>query len=325
MMQRRAAAVTGVMLSACAPQVAYAVREREIVRLDSVRRAPAVLAGGADPAALRMRFELPPGARQGPERWYLVRLRYRLWFERDSGPGFAWVTSDTNDRTAAQIEYTTARRGGRLSVRRTTVDLVHGERELRTHSGRDALTFTNHLPYAGVRAGTNTWTIRLEQTGRTRVRRLEVLGDSAIVQTRRTPFPLALTAALDGTRPHVGERFEIEVRLAAAPRRTIRDVAVRAHAQHRGVELLAPARRRVGDLTGRSRTVRFAFLARQPGAHAITLMARSDANDPNAGVQVEVLPAARATTAPATTWALVSLPALAMAGWLAVARRRRER
>jgi hypothetical protein len=235
------------------------------------------------------------------------------------------VTSDTNERTAAQIEYTATRRGGRLDVRRTTVDLTHGQRERRTRSRRDALTFTNYLPYAGVRPGPNTWTIRLEQAGAARVERMEVMGDTAIVATGRTPFPLALTVALEGRRPRVGERFTLRATLAARRGQLVDDVVVRARPQEGSeLELLGPAARRVGRVDGRRRTVRFTFRARRPGSRAITLVASSDANHPNAGVQVQVLPSARSAIALAPVWALTSIPAVAMAAWLVVSRRRRR-
>ncbi len=314
-----------LMLCACAPATADAAVEQEIVRLDTARHAPAVLVGGAGPKTLRVPFELPVGARQGPDSWYLVRLRYRVRFARDSGRGFAWVTSTTNDRTAAQIEYTTDRRRGRLSVRRTTVDLEHGQRERSSRSARDSLTFTNYLQYQGIRPGKNMWTIDLEQAGSARVERLEVLGDSAIVQTSRNPFPLTLTAAADRERPQIGERFTIKTVLTARPGQPVRDIVVRAlPPEGGGVEILGPAKRRIGRQDDRRRTVTFTARARLPGTHAITVVADSDANRPNANVQVEVRQATRATSAPATAWVLTLVPALTMAAWLVVSRRRQR-
>jgi hypothetical protein len=323
---RMAACVAGsCVLSACLPGAADAAVDQEIVRLDALRPTPVVLAGGAKPATLPMRFDLPAGAAQGPDRWYVVRLRYRLRFAPGSGRGLAWVTSDTNGRTAAQIEYTTSRRGGHLEVRRTTVDLTHGQRERRSRSPRDALTFTNYLQYAGIRPGPNTWTIRLEQAGAARVERMELMGDTAIVATDRTPFPLALTVALQGPRPRVGERFTLRATLAARRGQPVDDVVVRARLpEGTGLELLGSAARRVGRVDGRRRTVRFSFRARRAGNQAITLVAASDANHPNAGVEVEVLPTTRSVIAPARVWALTSIPALAMAAWLVVSRRRRR-
>ena len=151
------------------------------------------------------------------------------------------------------------------------------------------------------------------------------MGDTAIVETDRTPFPLALTVALEGPRPRVGERFTLRATLAARRERRVDDVAVRAQLpEGSGLELLGPAIRRVGKVEGRSRTVQFAFRARRPGRQSVTLVATSDANHPNAGVQVEVLLTTRAAIAPAAVWALASIPALTMAGWLVVSRRRRR-
>jgi hypothetical protein len=297
--------------------------ERELVTLDALTRAPAVLTGGARPAELALRFQLPAGAAQGPHRWYLVRLHYRLWFAGDSGRGLAWVMSDTNDRTAAQIEYTTTRRHGRLAVRRTTVDLTHGQRERPGRGPRDALTFTNYLQYEGVRPGSNTWTIRLEQAGAARVERLEVLGDTAILETDRTPFPLTLTASLDGDRPQAGERFAVTAIVAARPGRTVRDVVVQAQSQDGGPTLIGPAEHRIAHVSERARTVSFTFLAHEPGTYPIMLAAASSANDPNMSAEVQVLPSARATSAPTAVWVLASIPALAMVAWLVASRRRR--
>ncbi len=316
-----------VALALCAATAAPGVAaETEIVRLDASRAAPVVLEGGAHPAIVRMPFELPAGATQGPDRWYLVRLHYRLRFGADSGRGFAWVTSDTNGRTAAQIEYTTQRRGGRLRVRRTTVDLIHGQRERRSRSARDTLTFTNYLQYQGVVPGANTWTISLEQAGGARVQHMEILGDSAIVETRRSPFPLMLTAAVIGDAPRVGERFTVKATLTARRGQPVGDVVVRARPPRgRGVTVLGPTTRRIRQVDDRRRTATFSFYARRRGVHAVTLTADSNANHPNASVQIEVLDAAKqATTAPAAAWALALAPALALTAWLVVARRRRQ-
>jgi hypothetical protein len=296
---RLAAGVIGALLAAAPAQAA----EREVVRLGT----PAVLTPGAP---LERTFTLPDGARQGPDRWYVVRLHYRVRFA-SGGKGFAWVTSDTNTRTSAQVEYTTSRAG----VRRTTVDLEHGQRERRGRSRSDELTFTNYLQNAGVRAGANSWTLRLEQAGGASVKRLELLPDTAIVETDRSPFPLGMTVALDGDRPEAGEPFTIAVTLAARPGRSVDDVVVRADGGQR---------RRLGRVTERPRTVRFTFQATRAGTRQLTFAADSSANHPNASVQVLVLPSSRATAASPLVLGLAALPALAMVGWLGASRRRRR-
>jgi hypothetical protein len=324
--RRGLAPVAAVLVALAAPAPVAAAAE--IARLDEQRAAPVVLGGAGRPTSLRLAFDLPAGAKQGPERWYAVRLRYRLWLEPSSRRGFVWVTSATNGRTHAQIEYTTSRRRGRLFVRRTTVDLEHGQRERRGAFSRDALTFENYLPYAGVRPGANEWTIRLEAAGGARVRRMEVLGSTAIRETTRTPFPLTLDVSVDGDAPRVGERFRLKVVLATAPgSRPIRDIVVRAGPAAEGgvVEGLRPSEQRIAELTGGRRVLTFPFLARAQGTAAIAVSARSGANDPNAGVRVQVAPAERAASVPAGVWGLAALPVIAMSAYLLRARMRRMR
>jgi hypothetical protein len=321
---RGAGIMVALALFLALPRSTTAAQKSEVARLDALTQTPLVLIGSARPAIFRGDFDLPADARQGPEQWYLVRLRYRLWFRRDSGRGFAWVSSDTNGRTAAQIEYTTRRRRGRLDVRRTAVDLTHGQQERRSRSPRDALTFTNYLPYQGVRGGSNTWSIRLEQAGSARVARMEVLGDSAIVRTTRTPFPLSLDASSDGEESEVGGRFSVTARLAARPGYHLGDVVLRVLPESHGIQLLGQPIRRFHRFVGRRRTV-FSFLARRAGSYAITVVASSDANHPNASVQVHVSPKSGSTGASPTTWALVLAPAVAVAAWLVISRRRRRR
>lgn len=299
-MRRAAALIVLAGLAAAAPAQAA---EREIIRLGT----PVSLATGEP---LQRTFTLPAGARQGPARWYVIRLHYRLRFA-PGGQGFAWVTGETNGRTSAQAEYTVTPAG----VRRTTADLVHGQRERPGRSRSDELTFTNYLQYAGVRPGANTWTLRLEQDGDARAGRLELLPDTAIVETDRSPFPLAMTPALEGDAAQAGGIFTVAVTLAASPGRVVDGVVVRV----RGGE-----QQRVGRVTDKPRTVRFRLRAGEAGTQQITFEADSAANHPNASVQVRILPATGAKAASPLVYGLAALPALAMAGWLVTSRRRRR-
>lgn len=305
-LRRRTALVAGVLaLVASAPAGA------QEVRLHDVAKAPVVL-GGDGPREVRLPLVLPGGAAQGPRTWWQVRLAYRLRFAPDSGAGVAWVSADTNGRTAASIEYVTRRRAGRLSFRRTLVDL-DGQRAVVRAGRRDAVDFTNYLQFAGVRGGHGTWTLRVEQAGDARVEAVEVLGATAVRTTSRSPFALVLDPAVTGGRPVAGRPFDVLVRARDRAGRRVSDAEVVTGALAEGLRQVAAR-----DVPG-GRLVR--FVARRPGTAELPFAATRGGARASVALAVRVAPAPASGPGAAVT-ALVLTPG---GLWLAAAALRRRR
>lgn len=232
-------------------------------------------------------YSLPEGARQGPDAWYTIRLRYRLAFARESTAGHAWVMVDTNDRTCAQVEYTLARAGRDLRYRRTTVDLEHGQREKRSSSLHDEVRYTNYLQESGVKGGENELAFRVETTAGVRVQRLVILPGTAVLRTLRTPYPLQLQPRLVEDEPGAGERFRVAVELQNRGKSPLHDVVVRVVHDPRALRRLSRRLVRYKYLSRRAHAV-FSFRASRQGRHRITFVADSDRNQPIAVVEVSV-------------------------------------
>lgn len=303
--------IAGALLAAQVP-ASNASTSTEVLRLERLADAPIVLEG-AGPRQARVTFELPPNARQGPDTWWKLRLRYRLRFSPRSGPGFVWVSSDTNDRTAASIEYTLRGRGRKLRARRTTVD-VDGQKERRGLRHGDKVSFENYLQFAGVRGAANTWTFRLEQAAGARVDRLEILGATAILATRRSPYALNLGALLLDGPPVAGRPFRVLVRSRDRQGAIISDAEIRAQPQSPRVRLLGSKERRGGR--------EFTFVA--PGAARDAVQFIAARKDKYSSITLETnVTEPEAQGAGLLRWMIVLAPGL-FAGLFWVLRSRRR-
>lgn len=308
-------------LAALAAPGAARSAERPVAVLADLAAGLVVLPGGA--AVTRAySFALPTGARQGPDVWYTIRLRYRITFAPDSGAGFAWVMADTNGRTSAQVEYTVGRDAAGLRVRETSVDIVNGQLEKRFRGRTSEVRFRNYLQRGGVRGGRNELTVRLEQGGAARVERVEVFPESGVYRTGSSPYPLRIAPRLVAGRIQPGSTFRLVVALDSRTGELLRDVTVQPAWDRRVFELVSPRVRRYATLAGRVEAV-FEFRALTAGKHPIDILADSNRNHPSARVAVTVSEAPRGTALVVVVWSAALLPAALLVGWLARGRLRR--
>jgi hypothetical protein len=208
-------------------------------------------------------------------------------------------------------------------VRRTTVGLVDGQRERLFSSRADAVSFTNYLQLEGVRGGENELRLRVEQSGGAKVERLEVLGDTAVVRTDRSPYPLSLDAGLLDERVHVGETFRVGVTVANRTGERLRDVAVRPQVDAAAFEVVsAPPLGR--ELLTRPVYGVYVFRALASGTHELGLVADSSRNHPSLGLRVVVLERESFSTVDAALWAAALLPFVLVGGWVVRSRRGRR-
>jgi hypothetical protein len=260
-------------------------------------------------------YRLPAGATQGPDRWYTVRLNYRITFEPDTGPGFAWVMADTNKRTAAQVEYTLRRSPQGLRVRETSVDIVNGQLEKVFRGGTSRVRFRNYLQTAGVRAGENELRLRLEQSEGARVRRVEVSGDSGVFRSELSPYPLRIEPRLAADDVHPDAPFQLVAGLSNRTGESLRNVEVRPAFDPRSLELLSPPVRRYAALVEPVEAI-FTFRPLRVGRHRIDLLGSSSRNQPSAALAVTVTPEPSSRALRIAVWGVALLPLALLGGWL---------
>jgi hypothetical protein len=272
------------------------------------------------------RFQLPPGARQGPKVWYVIRLHLAVEFAPSSGPGHAFLFGDTNGRTAAMIQFSASAEADRATaIRWSSIDLVNGRRERAIQGRKTRITFVNYLQRAGVRGGENELSLTLEQFGRLRVRSVTIFGQSGIYKTLDAPARLKLEGSLLPDEVHVGENFTIRVRVRNLGDLSARRVTLGANAPAE-IEILGDHPVRLGEVRKRA-TADLRFRAIAPGVHRIMIGATSTANRPGTVVAVAVQgePAAQEGTRVRYAVAAVAVGAGLLLSLTDLTRKRRSR
>lgn len=232
-------------------------------------------------------YILPAGAQQGSGAWYLAHLRFAIEFNEQSGEGFAYVSVHTNDRAVIQVKFAATQREGALVVNWSTVDLLDGRQERETTDRRIEVANANYLQTAGVQAGVNTLTLRVEQHQGLKIDRLEVFDDSGIEYTPVGPAKLKLTVLLEEQRVRVGETFSIGYALHNEGDRLVEGVVEAVHSQQ-ALATSDDAPQQVTVDAGSTQTGELLFTALLAGQHQVMLRVKSGSNRPGAVVGVRV-------------------------------------
>lgn len=229
-------------------------------------------------------FELPPGARQGPDTWYLIKLHLAITFVRPTG-GSAYVSALTNGRAAAQIKFTPAPGG---SIMSSSVSLLAGSVKRTSSARRIELTYRNYLQDRGVRPGRNRLTVLLERTGNLRVSELVILRDSGVQVSRLRPARLKLDPILPRGSVRVGDQFRVAFTLRNTGDRPARNVLIAARPSSSNIKVVGQAARRLPLLDGRASGA-FRLRATRTGRYRLVLGAAADnANHPLVEIDVPV-------------------------------------
>ena len=136
-------------------------------------------------------------------------MRYRLEIDEDSAPGLITVSSSSNGRTMAALDFRVLEPGSPPLVRGTAVSLTGSK----LRQGRKTTwegTFANYFQYSGVRPGRNVLTFGVSQQEGARLKSLRVFPDSGILVTRNGPSAVELTPSLSDRDIRVGESFRLK-------------------------------------------------------------------------------------------------------------------
>jgi hypothetical protein len=235
-------------------------------------------------------FWLPAGARQGPRKWYLIRLHFRITFEQEAGTGGALVSGLTNRRSAAQIKFDIPIRGKRALIHWNTLDYIRGYQGHRTRSRTIDVRFANYVQFAGVRPGRNSFAVQYESFGKLGVKSLVVLRDSGIEVTSLSPARLKIRVSNPPTRVRRGSDFAVAYTLTNTGSQVARNVEITARADDNIHSLKENTRRERylrGSLSG---TMHFRAVA--PGSAAVLLLVKSGSNHPGVRIPIVVVDAA---------------------------------
>jgi hypothetical protein len=230
-----------------------------------------------------IRYRLPAKARQGPRRWYLIHLHFRIRFADDTGRGSVYVSAGTNARAAAQIAFNVSRE----RIDWSSVGWVDGAVQRSTTARAIAVRFSNYLQYKGVVPGLNVLYFQLEQYGDVRVTSLRVIADSAIEYSPLSPGFLKLHVRLPQTRVLLRRDFAIGVRLTNTGDRALRNVVVSAASNPGAIARRGPAAYRARRLLRRQSLLRtFRFRPLRRARSLIEISARGTTNHPATLVEV---------------------------------------
>lgn len=253
----------------------------------------------------RAEFRLPKGARQGPRTWYLMRLRFKITFDKAGGPGFAFISGLTNGRAAAQVELMREPNHNRIRVR--TLNYIRGGAQRWVSRRSVEVGLTNYLQYSGVRAGLNTFAVKVEQTPGVKIESFSVLLDSGIIVTRTGPAALAVSLERHRFSITVGDEFDVRYTVRNDGDRPALNIEVTPE-HPRALELIGEADYERRILRG-TMSDSFRFRARAPGIYRAALFVSSGSNHPAVEFEVRVDP-------PASEWARAGTLASRAAGAL---------
>jgi hypothetical protein len=233
-------------------------------------------------------FRLPPGAKEGPGHWYIIRLHFRAEVRPNALAGEFNVAADTNDRTCASIIFDVTRRGNRPYVASDALGLVNGVERVRGPALVREIHFSNFLVIPGVRPGLNLLTLDLTSNAVPMVRSVRVYADSGIELTRAGPPSAAVKAHIAETHVRAGRTFHLQVELdhlagIAVPRTVVRVQTAPGAVAGATVRTLK---------WGSTRPLRTTFVLRalQPGRVPISVQANVGTGSPSHEIVLYVTP-----------------------------------
>jgi len=267
-----------------------------------------------------MQYRLPLGARQGAGQWYLVRLHARIRFTATPRSGFVDLIAGTNGNTCALVEF--VKQAG-APLRWSSVSWVEGRQRGHDTGSVVDVQMTNFLQTSGVRGGVNELSFKVFQPTALKVSSVEILPDSGILITDRSPPQLvAFIPDTDYVTARVGDTVNLPVIVRNVGAYAAPDVAVGLVAEDDGVDIVSMNPVEVGRVP---REYRAAFRVEllRAGVHRIHVVVDSSVNRPQVVLALSVAPAATSSGA-----ARIAITAAIMVAGLALAaeaiRRRRR-
>ena len=262
---------------------------------------PLALHPGQKPVVREVSFRLPRGSAQRRTGWYELRLRARVVFGVDRGRGNAYLSADTNGRTAAQIRFRTF--GLARPVEWDAVGIIDGTQRGR-FSRSTLVSFRNFVQDRGIRGGLNRLSFRVETLGRPGLERVTVLPGSGVYRTPSGPARVVLDVRKRGAlRAGKAATLDIVVRNTGMRPATQIGVGLDGVA---GLEVALEPHRPFALAPGEARTLRAIVRADDPGSYQITFVANASSNLPATTIELRIAPRARGSVRMTVTAAAVA-------------------
>lgn len=211
------------------------------------------------------KFRFPPGAAQGPDTWYLLRMDATVVFAPGSPPGSVVVSGYTGRYAGAQVEFFAERhKGGGTGTSWSTVDLLKGSSEGRSKGRRAHISYRNFAQIRGVEPGLSVLTFEVERFGKARVQSVEIGPESGVYATPAGPVELEVGGGFADDELAVGETGELIVEVSNKSPRIEEDIEVTVQPRSDRLFVKGPAQQKIERLDG-SAELRFAVGRSQPG------------------------------------------------------------
>lgn len=250
---------------------------------------------GREAESSSLEFLLPPDAKQPHSREtdelnYLIRAKFAIVLQKDTGSGQLILRAMTNGCTSVQITIKVRRAdGAHPEVEWSTVGLIRGVEGKVEKSVSFQVGLTNYLPYCGVRGGRNPLTFQAERLGGVKVADVSVLPSSAIIVTPASPSHLVLEPDTVDREPAMGRTLVLPVRIRNAGDRVANGVGLGISSSSPLLDVISATQVTLGSIGRQAKTVRIRLKPQATGNYRIGLQATSsNANQPFTRIDVDV-------------------------------------
>lgn len=222
-------------------------------------------------------IRFPRGAKQGPLRWWVMRLVARITVRRAERASLLYLTGYTNGRASVQVKVVVPPRGEpRRPIISEAYGLLDGLVRRTAMSPIVTVDMRNYLQYRGVRSGRTHFSLRLEEYGG-HVFRAGVLSTrTGISSGHRAPARVAPTLDRAGMSIEEG-LLTVPLSVANHGGRTAVRVEPRVSFDHAALRLIELAPRRLPRLAPGANALVVARFRILRGGHTVLRFGTTDA------------------------------------------------
>lgn len=226
--------------------------------------------GNAETDRAGVRFRLAQGASQGPDVWFLVRLRAEIYVRGGRPGAAAWLSVAVNGYTSALAEIIRAPGPARRLTVRTT-SIVDGRRDRSVEGNRAALTYRNYVQRRGISGGLSELRFGLEKGSGMGQVRVRILPGSGIQAIPWSPAEPTLAVSLPRRRVTVGQPFGIDVHIRNNGEFPLSEVVTEFRAEPGVFDVEGGRRQEVSVVEGRA-SRKIIVTPQQPGVSDVRVV-----------------------------------------------------
>lgn len=234
-----------------------------------------------------IRYRLPEGASQGPEKWYILHIHFRVSVQSNR-QGVLYLFATTSGRGAAQLRFMIGHdQTGAPRLSESALGIINGETTKSTRGRRHEGWFANYLQYRGVRPGLNELVFTLSELRGNPDVAIEILPDTALEYSKRRPPELRLDADVHESTIRRGERFRVFYEIKNVGGYDARDFRVVTTS---GPGIKSLGRPNEHEVVGSGKAVRgqASFVASQEGLTFVTLAVDGYTSEPLVRIELAI-------------------------------------